>query len=303
MIAEQITEYVHYLSYEKHFSAHTIWGYETDLLQFSSFVKEQFEITDTLLISHQHIRTWLVQLMNDGLDARSVSRKLSALRGFYKFLLKENLVEKNPVSKVQAPKVRKKLPAFVEEIPMKELFDRDKAPETVERIFPDTFEGRRDRLMLLLFYTCGIRLSELIGLETANINAYGKTIKVLGKRNKERIIPITEELGTELECFQREKQEYGLENAHLFVDSSGKKLNPKWVYTTVKTYLSKVTSIEKRSPHVLRHSYATHLLNKGADLNAIKELLGHASLAATQVYTHNSIERLKNIHKMRHPRA
>ncbi|MES2690156.1 MAG: tyrosine-type recombinase/integrase [Bacteroidota bacterium] len=314
MIAEQIAEYVNYLSYEKHFSAHTILAYETDLSQFSQFVQLQFEVDDTNLISHQHIRSWLVELMNNEIDARSVSRKLSSLRGFYKFLLRENLVTKNPVSKVQGPKARKKLPSFVEESPMTRLFDLDKHTKATknddtkeadeeDRMFPDTFEGRRDRLMLLLFYTCGIRLSELIGLKIPDINAYQQTIKVLGKRNKERIIPITKELGTELESYLAEKDLIGLKNDYLFVVSSGEKLYPKMVYNTVKLYLSKVTTIEKRSPHVLRHTYATHLLNNGADLNAIKELLGHASLAATQVYTHNSIERLKNIHKMRHPRA
>lgn len=310
MITEQIAEYVNYLGYEKHFSAHTILSYQTDLTQFSLFVKEQFELDDTNLISHQHIRSWLVELMSKEIDPRSVARKLSSLRGFYKFLLRENLVSKNPVSKVQAPKTHKKLPSFVEEIPMTTLFDRDKNAGITkndhtqeDRIFPDTFEGRRDRLMLLLFYTCGVRLSELIGLKTSDLDNYQQTIKVLGKRNKERIIPITKELGTELDAYLNEKHQNGLENEFLFVVSSGKKLYPKMVYNTVKKYLSQVTSIEKRSPHVLRHTYATHLLNNGADLNAIKELLGHASLAATQVYTHNSIERLKNIHKLKHPRA
>lgn len=296
MITEQIKDFVNYLGYEKHFSAHTITAYQTDLNQFAQFAQSQFEIDETLLVTHQHIRSWLVHLMNENTDPRSVNRKLSALRSFYKFLLKEDLVQKNPVSKVQAPKIRKKLPAFVEENPMMNLFDHGE-------LFPDSFEGHRDRLMLLLFYTCGVRLSELIGLRTADINLYKQQIKVLGKRNKERIIPITKELGTELEAYLKEKEDEGWKNEYLFVASSGQQLYPKLVYNTVKTYLSKVTSIEKRSPHVLRHTYATHLLNKGADLNAIKELLGHANLAATQVYTHNSIERLKNIHKMRHPRA
>jgi integrase/recombinase XerC len=296
MITEQIKDFVNYLGYEKHFSAHTIKAYQADLTQFTQFIQSQFEIDETIQVTHQHIRSWLVQLMNEDTDPRTVNRKLSSLRSFYRFLLKEELVQKNPVSKVQAPKIRKKLPAFVEESPMMSLFDRGE-------LFPDSFEGHRDRLMLLLFYTCGIRLSELIGLKTAGINLYKQHIKVLGKRNKERIIPITKELGTELEAYLKEKEAGGWKNEYLFVASSGQQLYPKMVYNTVKTYLSKVTSIEKRSPHVLRHTYATHLLNKGADLNAIKELLGHANLAATQVYTHNSIERLKNIHKTRHPRA
>ena len=299
---EHITAFINYLSYEKHFSPHTIKGYHTDLLSFENFLSTQFEITQSTLITHQHIRSWLVSLINDGIEARSVARKLSALRSFFKFLMKEGIVQQNPVAKVTAPKSVKKLPAFVEENQISQLFDFNKL-ESGDAIFPDTYEGQRDRIMLLLFYTCGIRLSELIGLKTADYSPTKQTIKVLGKRNKERIIPITKELNQELDTFLKIKKAEGLENEYLLVLSSNQKLYPKLVYSTVKSYLSMVTTIEKRSPHVLRHTFATHLLNKGADLNAIKQLLGHASLAATQVYTHNSIERLKNIHKTRHPRA
>jgi integrase/recombinase XerC len=299
---KEIEEFIHYLQYEKHFSAHTQTGYEHDLSEFNTYVKMQFEVSAPQQITHQQIRSWIVELMGNNLDPKSIARKLSALRSFFKFLLKEGRVKQNPVAKVQAPKISKKLPSFVEETHLNKLFDLDTL-EDGSKVFPETYEGQRNRLMLLLFYTCGIRLSELIGLKTYDVNFSRQTIKVLGKRNKERIIPITKELSTELQEYLKIKAQEGLENEFLFVLSSNQKLYPKLVYNVVKSYLSMVTSIEKRSPHVLRHTFATHLLNKGADLNAIKELLGHASLAATQVYTHNSIERLKNIHKTRHPRA
>lgn len=302
MITQQISLFIDYLTYEKHFSGHTVTAYHKDLLQFASFLKSQFELEETMFINHQHIRSWLVELMNDGVEARSVNRKLSSLRSFYKYLLKEELVNSSPVSKVQGPKTIKKLPVFVEETNMNLLFDKKIDSDGIP-VFSDDFEGQRNRLILLLFYTCGIRLSELIGLQSANVDYYRKTIKVLGKRNKERIIPITKELSTEIQQYVEIKKKEGLGNDYLLVLSSNEKLYPKLVYNVVKKFLSMVTSIDKRSPHVLRHTYATHLLNKGADLNAIKELLGHASLAATQIYTHNSIERLKDIHKTRHPRA
>lgn len=302
MITQQISLFIDYLTYEKHFSKHTVTAYHKDLLQFATFLKAQFELDETTLINHQHIRSWLVELMNDGVEARSVNRKLSSLRSFYKYLLKEELVNNSPVSKVQGPKSIKKLPVFVEEANMNILFDKKMDADGLP-IFSDDFEGQRNRLILLLFYTCGIRLSELIGLQVKNVDYYRKTIKVLGKRNKERIIPITKELSTEIQQYVEIKMQEGLQNDYLLVLSSNEKLYPKLVYNVVKKFLSMVTSIDKRSPHVLRHTYATHLLNKGADLNAIKELLGHASLAATQVYTHNSIERLKDIHRTRHPRA
>ncbi len=297
-----IQQFINYLNYEKHFSAHTIRGYQNDLAQFSTFIIQQFEIDSPTVISHQHIRTWLVNLMNNNIEPRSVARKLSALRSYFKYLLKEEIVSNNPVAKVQAPKVAKKLPSFVEEQNLSLLFDQ-KINQNEEDIFSNDFEGQRNRLVLLLFYTCGVRLSELIELKTTDFDSYRQTIKVLGKRNKERIIPVTKELNQEIQKYLILKTQEGLNNEQLFALSSNNKMYPKAVYNIVNRFLSMVTTIDKKSPHVLRHTFATHLLNKGADLNAIKELLGHASLAATQVYTHNSIERLKNIHKTRHPRA
>jgi len=297
-----IQQFINYLNYEKHFSGHTVKGYQNDLAQFSTFIIQQFEIESPTLINHQHIRTWLVDLMNNNIEPRSISRKLSALRSYFKYLLKEELITINPVAKVQAPKVAKKLPSFIEEQNLSILFDQQ-LNNNQEEIFSDDFEGQRNRLILLLFYTCGVRLSELIELKITDFDSYRQTIKVLGKRNKERIIPITKELNQEIQKYLVIKTQQGLNNEQLFALSSNNKMYPKAVYNVVKRILSMVTTIDKKSPHVLRHTFATHLLNKGADLNAIKELLGHASLAATQVYTHNSIERLKNIHKTRHPRA
>lgn len=298
---KNVSDFINYLKYEKHYSAHTISSYTIDLVSFEKYIQEHFE-TPLIALNHHQIRSWIVELMNEKLDAKSVARKLSTLKSFYKFLMKEELISSNPTTKIQAPKASKKLPSFVEEKKINNLFDIDSL-ENGEAIFPNTFEGQRNRLILLLFYTCGIRLSELIHLKTNDIDFYRNTIRVLGKRNKERILPITKELQNELKKYLEIKSESGLKDEFLFVLSSKQKLYPKLVYTIVKSYLSMVTSIEKRSPHVLRHTFATHLLNKGADLNSIKELLGHSSLAATQVYTHNSIERLKNIHKTRHPRG
>ena len=297
-----IQQFINYLNYEKHFSDHTVRGYKNDLAQFSTFIIQQFEIESPTLVSHQLIRSWLVDLMNNNIESRSISRKLSALRSYFKYLLKEELITINPVAKVQAPKVAKKLPSFIEEQNLSILFDQQ-VNNNQETIFSNDFEGQRNRLILLLFYTCGVRLSELIELKTSDFDSYRQTIKVLGKRNKERIIPITKELNLEIQKYLVIKTQQGLNNEQLFALSSNNKMYPKAVYNVVKRFLSMVTTIDKKSPHVLRHTFATHLLNKGADLNAIKELLGHASLAATQVYTHNSIERLKNIHKTRHPRA
>ncbi|MCU0422756.1 MAG: tyrosine-type recombinase/integrase [Bacteroidia bacterium] len=293
-----IQQFEQYLTFEKHYSAHTLTAYHNDLQTFSQYLFEQYEISEPSALHHRHVRSWLVMLMEQQMDARTVNRKLSSIRSFVKYLMKEGVLQNNPLNKVQAPKASKKLPTFIEEQPMQRLFDHSH-----KEIFGEGFEAVRNRLMLLLFYTCGIRLSELIGLRTADYRKINHTIKVLGKRNKERIIPITRELAEEIDSYINLRNEEGLQSEFLLVLSSGEKLYPKMVYTTVKKFLSMVTTVEKRSPHVLRHTYATHLLNRGADLNAIKELLGHANLAATQIYTHNSIERLKQIYKNRHPRA
>jgi integrase/recombinase XerC len=298
MIAEHLEHFIQYLTYEKHFSAHTIKNYQLDLNQFSTYLQDEYKTDQLNDITHHIIRSWLVQLMNDEITARSVTRKLSSLRSFYKFLMKEGIITTNPLSKVQAPKIEKRLPVFIEEKPMQKLMDEE---DNIR--FDNDYHGQRNKMILLLFYSTGIRLSELIGLKINDIDLKRKTIKVLGKRNKERIIPLTAEMQDEITNFLDLYQVQNFSNEYLLLTDKGEKLYPKLVYRVVKTYLSLVSSVQKRSPHVLRHTFATHLLNKGADLNAIKELLGHSNLAATQVYTHNSIERLKNIYKNKHPRA
>jgi integrase/recombinase XerC len=303
MLAQHIHHFIQYLTYEKQFSQHTITAYKNDLEQFAEYAQSQFEIITIVQINHQIVRSWLVEMMNNQITARTVKRKVSSLKTFYKFLLKEGVVNSSPLNKLQATKQEKRLPVFVDEKPMQQLLDEQKDKEGKPIVFDETYEGQRNKLILLLFYCTGIRLSELIGLKESDVDLYNQTIKVLGKRNKERIIPITRELGFKISEFIKLKQSKGILGENLLLTTKGQQLYPTLVYNLVKQNLSKVTSIEKKSPHVLRHTYATHLLNKGADLNAIKELLGHASLAATQVYTHNSIERLKQIYKKKHPRA
>jgi integrase/recombinase XerC len=237
----------------------------------------------------------VVELLNSGIDPRSVNRKLSTLKTFYKYLLKESLVQKNPLLKVQAPKTSKRLPTFVEEKGMKMLLERE--------LFTNDFIGARNKLIIELLYCTGIRLSELLGLLESDVDFSRKTLKVLGKRNKERIIPMVVELEKSIINYLNLKVRSGFSNPELVCSDKGVKLYPKFAYLVVNRFLSMVTTIDKKSPHVLRHTFATHLLNKGADLNAIKELLGHANLSATQVYTHSSIERLKNVHKQAHPKS
>lgn len=304
MLAENITAFVANLTYEKHLSAHTVTAYQADLEQFSKYLSDTYEVDQVSSVNHQLIKSWMVQLMDDGVSARSVVRKATTLRSFYKYLIREGVVQQNPMAKVIAPKAQKRLPVFVEERDIETLFDSGKNEDGEDVIdFGEGYEGARNRLVLLLFYSTGVRLSELRGLKVSDMNGYRQTIKVLGKRNKERIIPVPAELVNEVEHYLPLRNALGTENDWLFLTAKGEQMYPKLIYNIVKRFLSEVSSIEKRSPHVLRHTYATHLLNKGADLNAIKELLGHANLAATQIYTHNHIEHLKKMYKNKHPRA
>jgi integrase/recombinase XerC len=294
MSIESIQQFTTYLKLEKRYSSHTTLAYQTDLEQFLQFLIIQFELDNLNKATTQMIRSWLASLMELNVTPRSVIRKISTLKSFYKYLLRNELIEKSPMDKISSPKTSKKLPVFVENASIEKLF------ESNFDLFEDSQEGKRDKLILLTFYSTGIRLSELRSLKISDIDLYKQQIKVFGKRNKERIIPITAELTNELGAYLNEKNNVG---AFLFEDKSGEQLSPRLIYGLVHKYLSLVSTIEKRSPHVLRHTYATHLLNKGAELNGIKELLGHANLSATQVYTHNSIERLKSVYKNKHPRA
>ena len=289
-----LNEFIDYLSYQKRFSVHSITAYKNDLETFWEYANKE-GYTSLNEINHLVIRSWLVSLMESGMEARSVNRKISTLKSYYKFLIREGNVELNPMAKIISPKTAKKLPVFVDKTHMENLFDFD--------VFEPGFEGHRNRMVLLLFYQTGMRLSELTGLKKTDLDFSNCQVKVLGKRNKERIIPFTLNFKKELEDYLHAIPPEYAAGPFLFAQKNGKKLYPKQVYNLVNVALAHVTTIHKKSPHVLRHTFATHMLNNGADLNAIKEILGHANLSATQVYTHNSIEKLKNVHKQAHPKA
>lgn len=292
-----IKQFLQFAEFEKKQSKHTVISYQTDLFQFENHLNFTYKIISVNEISHFHIKSWLVQMINEGIKNRSINRKISTLKSFYNFLLREQIVTINPLEKIQSPKVEKRLPEFIELNAMESLLNDSE----ISQHFTNDFEGLRDKLLVNLFYSTGIRLSELQNLKNLNIDLYQKQIKVLGKRNKERIIPITSETIEQINCYNLQKTALGFSNQYLLLTNKGEQLYPKLIYNTVKKYLGQVTTLSKKSPHVLRHTYATHLLNKGADLNAIKELLGHSSLAATQIYTHNSIQQLKEVYK-KHPR-
>ena len=286
-----LEDFINYIKSEKRFSKHTITSYETDLNQFFNYIEAEYQITNPKDVSFKLIRNWISSLLENNLKSTSVNRKISSLKSYYKFLLVSNYVETNPTLKLISPKSSKRLPVFVEKDNMDSLFDKD--------FFEDSYEGTRDKLIIELFYFTGMRLSELIHIKSSHIDKVNSQIKVIGKRNKERLIPITFNTLKDLNEFINF---YEIEN-FLFADGNGKKMYPKKIYRIVNKYLTKISSIKKKSPHVLRHSFATHMLNNGADINAIKEILGHANLSATQIYTHNSIKKLKNVHKQAHPKA
>ncbi len=287
--------FLKYLLFEKRYSNHTMVAYKTDLDQFNHYMGEligDFHIKD---ITRQQIRSWVVALMNDGIAPRSINRKLATLKSFYKYLLREQIVENNPALLVTIPKVRKKLPTFVQEEQLNQLLDLG--------MFQSDFEGHRDKTIISILYGTGIRLSELKGLVLTHVDLEGFTVKVLGKRNKERIVPFPKEVSKIIKDYLEIREGIGGNSDFLLLTSKGEQVYDKLIYRVVNKYLAMVTTMAKKSPHVLRHSFATHLLNHGADLNAVKELLGHANLSATQVYTHTTFEKLKEIYKQAHPRA
>lgn len=289
--------FLDYLRYEKRFSPHTLTAYESDMSQFVEFLQKTYDLSNPGEIQHTHVRSWMVDLMERGNVPRSINRKLSCLKSFFKYLRKQGEITTNPMLKVISPKTGKRLPVFVPEKAMSLLFEK------VD--FGEGHAGLRNRLVMEVFYCTGIRKSELVGLKTADVDFSTNHIKVYGKGGKERLIPVARHLAELLRQYIELRRVLypGNEVANLILSDKGKPLTASNVYSLVKRYLSMVTTVEKRSPHVLRHSFATHLSNSGADLNAIKELLGHSSLASTQVYTHNSIEKLKKVYLQAHPKA
>lgn len=288
--------FLNYIKAEKRYSAYTVKSYQNDLWQFFYFISTEYSFTKVNEISHKHIRLWIVHLMNNNLSARSINRKITTLKSYYKYLLRENVVIVNPMVKIVSPKMSKSLPVFVEKKQVQSLLD--------DYSFDDSFSGTRNKLIIEMFYCTGMRLSELINLKISNIDTDSMQIKVLGKRNKERIIPFSITLKNAINNYREKINIDGLKlNEYLFITEKGKKIYEKLAYRVVNSYLNIVTTIDKKSPHTLRHTFATHMLNEGADLNAIKELLGHANLSATQVYTHNTFEKLKSIYNQAHPRA
>ncbi|MBP6732575.1 MAG: tyrosine-type recombinase/integrase [Chitinophagales bacterium] len=291
----QIQSFLNYIEFERRYSKHTLESYTNDLLQFDAFLKPyEKEIAQAL---HIDVRNWMVSMMEQKITPRSINRKISTLQSFYKFLMRKGDLKKSPLAKVQTPKTSKRLPVFVE-LPGIEKLLKDTE-------FAEGYEGLRDKMIIELLYGTGMRRSELMNLKETDFDSYNSQVKVLGKGNKERIIPVHNQLTISIKNFIEEKRKAVpvQQGNFLVVNENGKKLEPATVYKCVNKYLNLVTTVDKRSPHTLRHTFATHLMNNGADINAVKELLGHTSLAATQVYTHNTIDKLKNIYKQAHPKA
>ena len=289
--------FLQYILVEKGYSQHTVRSYQNDLDQFFTFLgKSDTEILPGEITSH-NIRSWIVNMMDGNISPTSVHRKISCLRVYFKFLRKEGIAFHDPMEKVVLPKRKKKLPVFVSENAMGNLLDICE--------FSNDYKGIRNRTLIEMFYLTGMRRAELIGLKLSDIDLSASTVKVTGKRNKQRIIPIIKSFIPDLQQYMKVRTEtFPSGNVEwFFLTDKGNKLYDKYVYNTVRSYLSLVTTIDKKSPHVLRHTFATHMLNHGADLNSIKELLGHANLSATQIYTHNTFEKLKKVYKQAHPRA
>jgi integrase/recombinase XerC len=289
--------FVEYLRFEKRYSAHTIRSYQDDLLQFFHFINQNFGQPVLQEISPMQVRSWLASLKEESLSSRSINRKLSSLKSFFKYQVRTGILEQTPLTNVIAPKSGKRLPVFVPEADLARLLNTLQSSA-------DDWKSLNARMLLTLFYFTGMRLSELINLKERQVDKSNKTIKILGKGNKERVLPVSAELLAIIEEYKAAKRkEFGSNEEFLLVTEKGKKMYPKYAYLLTQQYLGTIKTLEKTSPHVLRHSFATHLTNQGAPLNAVKELLGHASLASTQVYTHNTIEKLKEVYKKAHPKA
>lgn len=291
--------FTEYLRLERRSSEHTVKSYETDLLQFRDFICAN---SNSILVceyfTDKNVRMWMMNLKESGISSRSINRKLSSLKAFANYLKKVGKMDRNPMAKISSQKTSKRLPEFVAENDMDKMTTAD--------FYPEGFAGKRDEFMVELFYATGMRLSELINLKHIDFMPAERQVKVFGKRSKERICPLNDYIINRYNEYLEQKKQQGFDvssQAWLLVTDNGEKLYSKFVYRKITHYLGEVTSIDKKSPHVLRHTFATQMLNNGADLNSIKELLGHASLSATQVYTHNTFEKLKTVYKQAHPRA
>jgi integrase/recombinase XerC len=289
-----VHQFIRYLQTEKRSSAHTLLAYRNDLTTFSTFLEETFAIPSPAKANMEMIRSWIVHLMDQNLSPSSINRKISALKAYYRFLLKSGMIAVNPVQNIHSLKKGKPLPVFV---------DEDKMQALLNKVYVgDDFGTKRNRMVVLLLYGTGMRLNELLLLKTSDINFEENRLKVTGKRNKERIIPFSEELATEMKHYLQAKEAITTDTNRFIITDKGTKAYPKLIYRIVHQALQGYMP-DRKSPHILRHTFATHLLNHGASLNAIKELLGHADLTATQIYTHTSIEQLKSIYSQAHPRA
>ena len=296
MFEEKLQDFIQFLKFEKRFSAHTVQAYEIDLIQFRDYLEDSFQINQITAVSHFHIRSWLASIKDNKIKARSINRKMSSLNSFYKFLQKSGIVDKNPVRVLHAQRLPERLPTFLKESETEELLN------VVE--FESGFKGLTDKLICELFYATGMRRNELQQLREQDIEWGLKQVRILGKGNKERLVPVSGALLDSMRDYLAAKQELPEHDSHVFFNlENGGQLYPMYIHRIVTQNISKTTTLKKKSPHVIRHSFATHLLNNGANIQAIKDLLGHSSLAATQIYTHNSIGKLKEIHRQSHPKG
>ena len=296
MVDENVQDFIHYLKFEKRYSIHTVVAYENDLKQFEEYLGDQFQINSLLEVNHFHLRGWLATIREQKHSAVTVNRKISSLNACFKYYLRTGKISVNPLSRVHAMKKPERLPYFLKEKETGLLLE--------ELQFGEGFKGATDRLICELLYTTGLRRAELLNLKENNIEWGLKQIRILGKGNKERLIPVSAAMLDTIRYYIIAKKQLEKYNCDYLLNlESGEPLYAGYIYRIVTLYLSAVTTLHKKSPHVLRHTFATHLLNNGANIQAIKDLLGHSSLAATQIYTHNNIDKLKEIHKLNHPRA
>ncbi|MDG1527763.1 MAG: tyrosine-type recombinase/integrase [Polaribacter sp.] len=290
-----ITSFLEYLVLERKYSKHTVTAYRKDITSFFEFCVVEYEAENLKDINYSQIRSWIVKLVDEGISNNSINRKVSSLKSFYKFLQKTDQIKSNPLAKHKSLKVAKKV-----QVP----FTSKEINEVINNLeFEGDFKSLRNKLIVELFYSTGMRRAELVNLKRTSINFQSKTVKVLGKRNKERLIPLIPSVLKTVEEYLIFKNEIVVDNDYLFITEKGKKIYETLVYRVINNYFSNVSTKVKKSPHILRHSFATHLLNQGADLNSVKELLGHSSLASTQVYTHNSLEKIKQVYNQAHPRS